>query len=548
MAINPYTKTVIQQRQIARADNPVAIQEAAAGAQAAFSGFQVAGAITDKLQQAQLEKMTREETIQRARAVSAFNSEMQNEYARFSQEMDLTDPNAPKEFNRVLRDKSAQILKNHSGSPESKASLEVQLIGLQDSYAARMTEASYGAQKAFIMDTVGTHINRITKEVYDNPESIDIAFAQLNGLFSEYGPALDTVGELEMIDAAQSQISQSALNAFIDAGDYERARSIIDENPTFIEAMTPQQQMSVVGRIQNGLNAQEKERTETRRRINTIRSVATELGVEIPNSQIFAAATGIDATATPQGKVDTFAQIMGKKPEELPASVVAKVAFDIGSGEVDMNKERLPDGGYTPKGIGAQIKAPLDQASAARVYDGKINSAIGLFFENPDAPNSQALLSAMISFQKALDDGAVVRESDLQLMASAAPMKQQMAGFIERMNSGQPINTDMVYQMQSTAKAFFNETLQMSKTQIDPYLNEATQRGYRMIDIGIPRETYEQIFSGVKTASDTVNERRTRVDDIAKQNGMTPEELFEATALASGKSVEQVKKDFGWSE
>lgn len=548
MAINPYTKTIIQQRQVPQMDNPAAVQAAGSGAQAVA---QVTGQLGFDLQKENIEKRTREETIKRARDVAAFNTEMQNEYVKFSQGRDLTDPEAPKEFNKFVRDKSQEYLKNHGGSPESKQSLELQLIGLQDAYSTRMTEASFGAQKSFIMDTVGTHINRITKEVYDNPDNIDVALAQVNGLFEEYGPALDTIDELGMIEAAQSQIAEGALNSFIDAGDYERARSVIDKNPIFIEAMSPQQQMSILGRVQNGLAAQEKERTETRRKINTIRSVAKELGVEIPNSTIFAAATGIDASASPQAKVDSFAQIMGKNASELPPSIVAKIAFGVdlpGSGEIDMNKDRTPDGGYTPKGIGAQIKPDVDAAAAAKVYDGKINSAIDLFFENQDQPNSQALLSAMISFQKALDDGAVVRESDLALMSSAAPMRKQIEGTIDKLSSGQPINTDMIYQMRDTSKAFFAETLQMAKTRIDPYMAEASQRGYRMIDVGLPQESYDKIFAGVKTDADKSSEKIKRIEDVAKQNGMTPDELFEATALSSGKSVEQVKKDFGWSK
>jgi LysM repeat protein len=69
-----------------------------------------------------------------------------------------------------------------------------------------------------------------------------------------------------------------------------------------------------------------------------------------------------------------------------------------------------------------------------------------------------------------------------------------------------------------------------------------------MIDIGLPMESYDAVFGGVKTKSDMKFEKNTKLENIAKQNGMTVEEFLNFTAQNRGMTIEQVKQKLGMTE
>ncbi len=539
--IPEYTRGVIKPREVPQLVNPAAIQE--------NSGLATGLAqVADQFAQVEMKKNTRLETIQRARAVQQFNQELQNDFTKFQQESDLTDPESVAQFNKMVRDKGHQYLKTHTGSPDSRASLETQIVALQDGYTSRMGETARSTQKAFIMDVAGKEINRISKQVYDNPDYINTAFSELDGVLGEYGGAMDTIDELDLTSAARGQLVQSALESRLDRGDYDDAREILDSNPQLVDYMTPQQQRSVVSRIQSGLTAQENERTKVFREIRTLETAANELGVEVPRANIYSAVTGISMQDSIEGKLNKFAELTGTTSDKLSPSIVAKLGFGVdlpSAGEIDMNKERTPDGGYTPKGIGVQIKTPFDTAANTKIQVDKVLMQANEFVSTE---NKQAGLAAMIAFQKLIDDGAAVREGDIKLSAQGNSALDNIKLMMDRVEKGAIATPKQIEEMKKSAEIFGRAVLESTKTQIDPYLQEASSRGYRMIDIGLPQDAYDRVFKNVKTVSDNKADKNKKLIDVAKQRGMTPDELFSAIAKEKGLSPEDVKKNLGWSE
>jgi hypothetical protein len=546
MKINRYTETVIK----ARATPNLVDQGAVISAGSTAGGIkEVADAGNEYVQgvmEQEEKKKTRYDTIQRARAVSQFKMEIDTDATKFQSENDLTDPRAVKEFNAQVRNKMYKFASMHDGSQESREALEIQLLGMTDTATMQMSEASRGAQKKFITTQVGGHIDRIANEVYNNPASLDTAFQQLNGLMGEYGPALDSVDEMELIANAQSMVVESALNSFIDAGDYEGAQKLVTDNDKFITAMPAKQQMSILGRIKNGLSAQEKERTGLVNKMRGIEAAAKEAGVDISKTQLFSAATGIKEGDSPQGKINSFAEITGIAPEKITPAIVAKIGFGVdlpGASGEDMNKERLSDGGYTPKGIGAVIKAPYEAAANTKVTVDKILLQADEFI---NSENQQAGLAAMIAFNKLIDDGAVVREGDLKISAQGNSAYDNIKLMIDRVDKGGIATPKQIQEMKASAEIFAQAVLEASKTYIDPYLSESQERGYRMIDIGIPQQSYDAVFKNVKTSEDT-NQRNKEIEDKAKAYGLSVNEYLTSTAKKRNMTVEEVAKQLGYS-
>lgn len=177
-------------------------------------------------------------------------------------------------------------------------------------------------------------------------------------------------------------------------------------------------------------------------------------------------------------------------------------------GEPDFTKgwASVPDGeggsfaALTPKGISDRIEKPVEAASALRGYMNKVREGVRLFIENG---NSQALLSSMITFQKALDDGAVVREGDIVLQRSAAGVSSRISQFLEQAATGAPISSDLAGQMVETMESFAEQGLNSYRSVIDPLVAEGNGIwGPRSMASVMPGSTYENIFGTQKPKAD----------------------------------------------
>lgn len=457
----------------------------------------VAVEVSDRMAQAAQRLKSREEIITQMRTLDKFNTETMDDFTRSQTEMDLIDPKTSADFNQKTRDKVTEILNSYQGSPEGKVKLEQELLNTSSQYIQQMNSSALGAQRKFVMTKAGDKINQLSSAVAQNPEKINEFFTQANEYLSEISPTLHPEDEMDLTRAAQEQITLSALRTYTDAGRYDDAKSVIDENPYFMQSLSPNSQREILSTIKGGLDARDKELREIRTKTNTIKVAAEELGVDISGAQVFSAVTGIQDQKTPQGKIDEFAKVIGKPPEELSPSIVAKIGYGVdlpSVSEVDFNKEYTPDGKMTPKGIAAKIKQPFEAAAATKTYKDKIDGAISLF---RDSGNKQALLSAMITFQKALDEGAVVREGDIALQREAQSISDKISLWVK---PGQVIGNELVDEMQATMTDFSNKALASAKTQIEPYVKDAKSRGYRPLDYGLPQEAYNSVFGNITTS------------------------------------------------
>lgn len=455
------------------------------------------GEIGETINRVNEKRQSRLDVINRTRSLDAFQNDSLAEFTKISTEEDLIDPETSKAFNTRLRTRAEEVISNFQGSEDARAALLREITGFQSQLTQKMNALALGAQQDFIMDRASKRINELSSRALNDPSQLGNIFLEADNVIDEFGPALYPEDETALLSAAQEQIAISALQSFTDSGRYDEAKELIESNPMFLQALSPEKQRAIVRQIKSGIQERERVALEMRNRIGAIRSAAEELGVSVPPAQLFASVTGIDSAASPADKVEQFAALAGKDITDLSPSVIAKIGFGAdlpGQGEIDFNKEFTPTGDLTPKGISGKIKAPFERAAAIKTYQDKVDGGIKLFRENG---NSQALLSAMITFQKALDDGAIVREGDIILQRSAQGLADQIKGTIARIETGQPVGGELVDQMALTMRDFTTKALTSEKALIDPFLEEADKQGYRRINVGLPRESYESVFGGV---------------------------------------------------
>jgi hypothetical protein len=451
--------------------------------------------VSEKVRAVEERRNNRLETINHIRGTEGFYSEAFNEFNRSMSEEDLVNPATVEKFRDNLEKKAADVLGSFQGSPEAKIKFEGEIINHVGNFTRQLTQNSIAAQRKFVMGKAGNQISALAKQARDNPSTIGDIYKNADKIIGEMSPALYPEDEMALIEAAHESIALGALQSYTDSGQFEDARDLINENPFFLQSLSEGKQKEILKTIDSGLAEKDKAVKEMRNKMDAIRGAAKELGIEVSGEKVFAAVTGMSDAQTPSGKIDEFAKALGKSPDELTPSMIAKVGFgvDLGGAETDFNKEYTPDGNLTPKGVAAQIKEPFEKATAARLYQEQVNGAISQFRNDG---NKQALLTAMIKYQKALDEGAVVREGDIVLQREAQ-------GLIDKLNkwqqmSGQVVGDELVNEMESSINNFTMKALESSLAKIDPYVRDAKERGYRSLDYGVPDEAYMQVFGGVK--------------------------------------------------
>lgn len=458
-----------------------------AEAQAAQDTANAMADTSQKIVAVEQKRRNRIDTINVARMADSFYNEAFNEYNRALSEDDIVDPSTADKFNTTIREKSAALLSNFSGSPEARARLEMEVMGQASQFTRQMTQTSVSAQREFIVSKAGDKISFLASQVRENPASFNEIMQQADMVVKEFSPALYAEDELAVQRAAREQVSLSALNSYVDRGMYEDANTLIDTNPAILENLQPETQRMILNEINTGIRERDKAVEDVKKKINVIKTAAEELGVDVPGSAIFSAATGVNNAQTPSAKIAEFERMIG---EEATPSVIAKIGFGVDLPEVDHNKEFVGEN-LTIKGIGMRIKQPYEAAAASVIFLEKVKLQADEFL---NTGNSQAGLAAMISFNKMIDDGGVVREGDLKISAQGNSALDNLQLMMDRVGKGGIATPEQVRQMKESAEIFTKSVLDASKAYIDPYLLDAQKRGYRMLDIGIPKESYARVF------------------------------------------------------
>lgn len=462
---------------------------------------QLSGVAAEQIAEIETKRRNRADAINILRLSDQFFNDTQQEFDRTQLEGDIIDPSTADNFSEKVKTKASEYLNKFQGTPEGRLRLEQEITDKASSFIQKMTQNSVNAQKNFVLSKANERINLLVAEVRQDPSKIGDVYKKASTLIDEVSPALYAEDEVALASAAQDLIATTALRSYTDAGQYEEARDLINQNPFFLQSLSAGSQREILSQIDSGIREKEKAQRQVREKITAYRAAAQDLGVDISPNDLFSAATGIEQNQTASAKVLEFERLTGTK---ATPSVIAKIGFGVNFNE---------GASESAKNIRDQIQKPFEKASAARVLREKVLGAIELFRQDG---NKQALLSAMVSFQKALDEGAVVREGDIVLQREAQGLIDRVSLFLK---PGQVVGDELVDEMEATIDDFTTKALEGAKTFIDPFIKTAAERGIHPVDYGIPREAYEQVFAGTSAAppETKLESGEISADDFLKQ-------------------------------
>lgn len=489
--IEEYTQGIVRQRAVPNTVNLQAIQDAGA---VANTVSQVSSGLNDVLVAEEEKRNNRYDTIQRARAVSDFQTKMMEEYTKFESENDLADPDSAKAFNQLVRNKRFEYISQHQGSKDSKASLEVQLTALSDQLAMRMTEASIGAQNKLVGDQIGTHVNRISAEVRANPLALfDNAFKQVDGLLYEYKDALPSTDEQALRRSIRGQLTESAMDSYIDSGDFSSADKIMGDID-MVENLSPEKQAAYFTKINAGNAVKNKRIVETQQRQTEVQAME-QSGLELTPESKLKYVYGADVELTLESKLKNM-KLENKNITDEQALAIANP---------ELYKARKEDKNDLRTVIGKEI-APLYTMQAKMI--GLKASA-----DQVRKGNKVAGLSAITTWKQTFEPSSAVMEGEVELNKTA----ESLSGMIDNMTKpGQVVSEQMVNEMEAVAQQFVAQYAKAIKKNIDPYLKQAEKMGMSWADVHLPEDKYQSLFGTAELGKDATSILDQSTEDLLR--------------------------------
>ena len=260
------------------------------------------GELANQLAQASDRIMTREETVERARAYGEFESAASEELRRLSTEGDFSKLETTRQYGEFLSKKQKEILGAHAGRGDSLAALSARLETSRLKFADHAAGEGLKAQQQLVADSLGGALNSITDRAYRTNERIDDLFNEADSIIRDMAPALPLGDELKSSRIAKEKIGMARFNQLLDSGAYGEAKKLRDSMPLYGQIFGAESQKSINHRI---LGQEQKAIEEATSGMRKARQAIIE-------AQIKSDAVG----GTPDEKKKNFSRALGLGPEK----------------------------------------------------------------------------------------------------------------------------------------------------------------------------------------------------------------------------------------
>ena len=462
---------------------------------------QLTGAVSEvagELQAAGKRIQRRQDKIAKSRAKDAYEAEALQNYTAFLDGEDILAKGTLEKFVSESEARLSQTLAGFQGSAEARADLEADLWSSHSAYKMDLIRKKNTAEREYIGGKINEAIAPVVSDLTKNPGNITAAFKQIDKIVKDNEDLLGTMDEMKVRDQAYSLAMEKTIGGLMmSPGGWRQADKMLQDNPLLAKHLSPSKREMFEREIRQFAADEGKLRREMQTRASIV-SDMRDMGHNIDNDKAMNFVIGADISPDKSfgQEIDDKLRGIGISPstatlQERAAVAGIKLPKSV---DIDPNKDYYIDNGVqklTAQGVSKQTKPYIESAVAIR---GQLDTIDGLLsaYENG---NAQAGLGIVQAYLKMIDDGAVVREADINLANQSADAKARLESAINSLSKGEVVADTVVRQAVQAAQAFSARGLELSKGFIDDYRADSN---YRLIDIGIPQGRYERIFDGIK--------------------------------------------------
>ena len=343
--------------------------------------------LADQLAQAGERIMTREETVERARAYTRFEKEAAEELRRISTESDLSKRSTTSQYSEFLNKRAGEILGSHQGRGDSLAALSARLEQSRHRFAESAAIEGMKAEQKLVSDTLGKRFNSIVDRAYRTNERLDSLWKEVDEAVTDMSPALGLSGSIDASRIAKEKVGVAMFNRLFDNGAWGEAERLRDTTPEYGAIFGAEAQKSINHRIlslrQKEIEDSTKGIREARQKIIEAHAIASAVGGSQSNiKENFAKKLGLgpdklsefdklsqEVIAMEQGGLSgtTEYKVRSARLAKLISSEQMKVDYDPNTGSFTLTQggtpatlgEALsPDGGKQGAGLGSGLTSP----------------------------------------------------------------------------------------------------------------------------------------------------------------------------------------------
>ena len=445
----------------------------------------------------------REDIISSAVSTKQFEQDTLKSYNSALEAGNILNPqlNTIGNFNAEIEQRIMQTVNNFGGSANAKAKLEATLRGRAGQYANQMIIYQNTEQRKFITGEAQNEIAPIAAMVAKDPKNLRNSFDQVDAIVNKYAEALDPASERSLRDAGRSAVMEQGVVGLLNRGAWQDARDLLLDNPVLGKYLDRSKRDQFNRQIANFAQAENKSRVEIAGRVAQLDAIrAAGYPVDPRKAANFIAGTTVAPDATLGEKITATGKSLVENGimtqdefNKLPINM--KAAFggaELPEGPpVDYNKDFLPGGKLSPKGVFGRIKPYMDASTEIQRQSSMLENLYAQYKTNPLAG-----LGILQGYLKMIDDGAVVRDSDIRLAESASSAATRFQTAINSLTKGEAVSGPLVEQAILAARAFTSGANEVSKTTVDGYLKDT---GYSMMEMGYPQATYDLLFNKVRS-------------------------------------------------
>ena len=224
----------------------------------------------EKLAEVAQRQENRRDTVDRASRINQYNLEADDDFRKRSTEQDFSDEKVLNEYATSLGKRRQELLKEHTGSPDSQANLAIRLQDIESSALGRAAAYSTSLGREKVLTTFDRTLSPVVNRATLNPtrQGVDAALVELETTIGDLKGALDPKDEETLRNMGREHIALGSLNSLIVNGRIETAEALLNEGK-LVDMLGPQSVREVNQRI----NTVRATRDETLRKISQMETV-----------------------------------------------------------------------------------------------------------------------------------------------------------------------------------------------------------------------------------------------------------------------------------
>ena len=273
----------------------------------------------EKLAEMKVRQDNRRDTVDRSSHINQYNDDLNKELMRLNTEADLSREDVLSEFGGFMTKRRQELLKAHSGSPDSRTMLDVRLQDIASAYTGRAAGLSVQLGREKVKTTFRNNINPLITKAAQNPslDNIDNLYLDLETQIDDLRGAFDPAEEESLRSAAREEIALSSIDTLLAQGRVESAAGLLETG-----GLSQYLEPNTLRRVQQNIETNRYEQDKVNRSIRQAEAVVGRPLSQAERAQL----VGL--------KPDKATERESRKQELVARGLSEELAQDVASDDV----------------------------------------------------------------------------------------------------------------------------------------------------------------------------------------------------------------------